>query len=244
MDLFQGFCEDFEELVSEIKKKLDEIKATDSIDERKRNLKKLESTFKEAEETLGSLNLSARQSGRVDECQKIINQYRSNLNNLKSIAENAEQKTDRAKLLSGGENEGSLDDKEQFISLTQKKESSTRTLEKATKDAEELVELGGEIITNLGEDREKIIRSRNKLRGVNETMDQATRKIRDIGTRILGNKIIRLVIILALILVIATIVFMKFFYNSITGHHPSTISPTKALIPTLSPNSTNTTTTF
>jgi len=229
MELFQGFCQDFDELVEEIRKKLSDIAIMSTPDERKRALSSLEKTFKDAEETLSSLSLSARQTGQAEECQETVKKYGQELKQLRKDSEQAAFQSDRMSLLGGTDEQAAtaIEQRKQFMSLTERQEHQTSSLERSSREAEELVELGTNILSDLEIDREKIQRSKNKLGSVNASLDSAGQKIKEMWTRMIGNKIIRIIIIIVLLVIIGLIIFLKFFYGYFTGNKggPTTAPP-------------------
>jgi vesicle transport through interaction with t-SNAREs protein 1 len=76
--------------------------------------------------------------------------------------------------------------------------------------ARESESIGTEVINNLGEQRESLVRTRERLDGTNDDLKKTRVLLRSINRRLLTNKCLLIFIILLEITIILVIVYMRF----------------------------------
>ncbi|KAK2553872.1 Vesicle transport through interaction with t-SNAREs-like protein 1B [Acropora cervicornis] len=72
-------------------------------------------------------------------------------------------------------------------------------------------QIGGEIIEDLGDQRESLIRTRDRLKDVDQDLSKSRRILNSMAIRIATNKIILLCIIVVELAILGAVVYIKFF---------------------------------
>lgn len=88
---------------------------------------------------------------------------------------------------------------------------ASESIARSTRVAVETEQIGGEIIDELGDQRESLIRTRDKLKDVDEGLSKSKRILNSMAIRIATNKLILLSIILVELAIIAAVVYIRFF---------------------------------
>lgn len=73
-------------------------------------------------------------------------------------------------------------------------------------------QIGTEVITELGEQRERLLRAKRRLSQTDEELDKTRKILNTMRRRVLGNKFILILIILLEVIILGIIVYLKFFH--------------------------------
>lgn len=93
---------------------------------------------------------------------------------------------------------------------TQILERTGDSLARSQQIAIETENIGNEVITELGEQRESLLRTRGRLEDANEQLTSAQNVLKKMGRNILYNKFILILIIVTEVLILATLSYLKF----------------------------------
>ena len=89
-------------------------------------------------------------------------------------------------------------------------ERANQSVVKSQAIAIETEQIGAEVISELGEQRETLLRAKNRLVHTNEELNKAKRIIRTMKRKVLTNKIVLILIILLEITILGLVVFIKY----------------------------------
>lgn len=90
-------------------------------------------------------------------------------------------------------------------------DSSTQSLTRATRMAEENTQIGTEVLSELGVQRDKLTRTRDLVNETDVELGRAHRILRSMDRRLLTNKFLLIVIILLEVGTLSLIVYLKWF---------------------------------
>ncbi|XP_074631669.1 vesicle transport through interaction with t-SNAREs homolog 1B-like isoform X4 [Acropora palmata] len=88
---------------------------------------------------------------------------------------------------------------------------ASESIARSTRVAVEVEQIGGEIIEDLGDQRESLIRTRDRLKDVDQDLSKSKRILNSMAIRIATNKIILLCIIVVELAILGAVVYIKFF---------------------------------
>jgi vesicle transport through interaction with t-SNAREs protein 1 len=213
-DLFDSYEQDFIELANNIKENTDVIKNPDSEEDRKTLVRKVAKQLEMADSCIRNMEMELRSNNitdrkRLKTLRDNLQEYKSEYNELKQefnfVKRNLE-KYDKQKLM--GEDDSIEEDMRGYggknsaqIALESKRllDSSSESIERSLRMVQQLESQGGEILGELGEQKEQIHNTRKKLGEVEDGIRQSGSILRRMEWRNLYNKIILVVIILILI---------------------------------------------
>lgn len=89
-------------------------------------------------------------------------------------------------------------------------ERTGESLARSNQIAIETENIGNEVITELGEQREALLRTRDRLENANEHLDQAKSVLKRMGRNVIYNKILLILIIIIEIGILITLSYLKF----------------------------------
>ncbi|CAH0551713.1 unnamed protein product [Brassicogethes aeneus] len=90
-------------------------------------------------------------------------------------------------------------------------ERTGESLARSNVIAIETENIGNEVITELGEQREALLRTRGRLENANEQLDSAKSVLKRMGRNVVYNKLILIFIIITEILILISVTYLKFF---------------------------------
>ncbi|KAM3176226.1 hypothetical protein ACTXT7_006924 [Hymenolepis weldensis] len=131
----------------------------------------------------------------------------------------------REELLSGGGGD-SGDMRASLLSNTERVERTGRRLNEGLRVAYETEEIGGQILGDLDQQRETIMRSRDRhenLRHANEDLSRSSRIISKMYRRVIQNRAVLAAIGILMVLVFLGIIYMLFFRSTGTQTNPAII---------------------
>mmetsp|Transcript_1902 Transcript_1902/g.2455 ORF Transcript_1902/g.2455 Transcript_1902/m.2455 type:complete len:222 (-) Transcript_1902:92-757(-) len=219
VDLFERYEEDFLESKASVEQKIRNIPTLAGAS-RMREIEAAKQDIDDAEQSLRSMNLSARNIPNNVQLLKKCREYENEIQNMKSNLRKSEAKvnveTDRDDLFSGytySDNviNSSSDQRERLISGTDRLNKTSTVLKDAMRTAEETVQVGQDTMTRLDEQTSIMYRMKERLGSINDNILQAKGLLRTMQRRVATNKLILAVIILVLLGAIGLIVWYKWF---------------------------------
>jgi len=214
-ELFDNYEEEFNELRVNIEQKIRNIPTLDGT-QRRGEVQKAESDIRDLGQNIRTMNLSARNNPAL---LAKIKEYENEVSRLKTSLRKADMQVsvsgDREELFSGIKTEdvmaASYSQRDRLLQTNEKLDKSTIELVTAVSDAEGLVGTGGIILDNLDRQTDQMRGMRDKLEGINESLDKAKRLMKGIARRAYANKLILFVIILVLLFAVGLVVWFKWF---------------------------------
>ncbi|XP_023019509.2 vesicle transport through interaction with t-SNAREs 1b [Leptinotarsa decemlineata] len=97
---------------------------------------------------------------------------------------------------------------------TQILERTGESLARSHQIAVETEDIGNEVISELGQQRESLLRTRDRLGDANEELDNAKSVLRKMGREVLYNKLILVLIIITEVIILVSLIYLKFFKRS------------------------------
>jgi len=111
----------------------------------------------------------------------------------------------------------SLDHRERLLRTTEKSIENKQRLIQTRATLETTIDVAGEIMVELSDQRSRIEKMRDKLRGINDRMNQARDIMTRMARRLITNKLLVVLIILILLAVIFAVVYFRFFFGNGRG---------------------------
>jgi len=223
MDLFANYEQEFVDTLSSLQTRLRNL-ATINTDQKLVEIKKADGEIRDAEDTLQSMNLNARNVANPQgaKLQARIKDYESELAKVKKEIRrsetNAHEIAARESLMGGStvmsaDMTTSLDQRERLLANNERLAKSNVHLKNARRTAEETIEVGAGIMSNLQDQRNTMDRGLNRLQDINDSLSRSGRLISAMARRVATNKLIMAVIMLVLIGAIVLIIWLGFFHN-------------------------------
>ncbi|XP_056152497.1 vesicle transport through interaction with t-SNAREs homolog 1B [Lampris incognitus] len=94
---------------------------------------------------------------------------------------------------------------------TESLSNATQSIERSHRIATETDQIGADIIEELGEQREQLDRTRNRLENTGENLSRSRKILRAMSRRLMTNKLLLAIIILMELAVLGAVVYLKFF---------------------------------
>lgn len=92
--------------------------------------------------------------------------------------------------------------------------NASQSIERSQRLAAETDQIGTDIIEELGEQREQLDRTRNRLVNTGENLSRSRKILRAMSRRLMTNKLLLGVIILMELAILGAVVYLKFFRHS------------------------------
>lgn len=90
-------------------------------------------------------------------------------------------------------------------------ERTGESIARSTQIAIESENIGAEVVSELGEQRETLLRAKSRLTNADEQLDSAKSVLRGLRRNVLYNKLILILIIILEIAILGTVSYIKFF---------------------------------
>jgi len=220
MDLFSRYESDFLELTNSISERIQRIPSLTG-GEKREEIEETESEIADAEATLQSMGLQAKSVSPSDKsnAQAIVRRHQQEIRDLKKQMKTAQiafsHSHNRDNLFEGATElqVTSLDQRESYAHATDlSRENKQRLLEtRATLD--QTLDVAVDIMVELDDQRTKMERMLDALRGINTKIGVAGEIMGRMGRRMCTNKLILVVIIALIIAVIGIVIYLRFFYS-------------------------------
>ncbi|XP_077258030.1 vesicle transport through interaction with t-SNAREs 1b [Temnothorax americanus] len=92
-------------------------------------------------------------------------------------------------------------------------ERSARSVARSRAVAAESEQIGTEVISELGEQRDRLLRAKRRLSQTDEELNKTRKILNVMRLKVLTNKIVLILIILLELVILGIIVYMKFFHK-------------------------------
>uniref|UniRef100_A0A4W6FD45 Vesicle transport through interaction with t-SNAREs 1B n=1 Tax=Lates calcarifer TaxID=8187 RepID=A0A4W6FD45_LATCA len=89
--------------------------------------------------------------------------------------------------------------------------NASQSIERSQRIAAETEQIGTDVIEELGQQREQLDRSRNRLVNTGENLSRSRKILRSMSRRLVTNKLLLAVIILMELGILGAVVYLKFF---------------------------------
>lgn len=174
-------------------------------------VKEAESMCSEAEQELRQMEMELRSVSPEVKAQykPQLDQYRSNIQSQKKELEGLLHSVERSHLLGGDGLGKSLEDRHRVAGATDELQRGQKQLEDAKRLALETEDIGLDVMSDLRQQREVILRSRQNMGVVDTELGSARRILKSMGQRAMANKM--LVYVVVAVMLTALIVFLYFF---------------------------------
>ncbi|XP_008195305.1 vesicle transport through interaction with t-SNAREs homolog 1B [Tribolium castaneum] len=90
-------------------------------------------------------------------------------------------------------------------------ERTGESLARSNQIAIETEQIGNEVVSELNEQRETLLRTRGRLENANEQLDTAKSVLKQMGRNAIYNKLILILIIIIEIAILVSLTYLKFF---------------------------------
>ncbi|XP_071385193.1 vesicle transport through interaction with t-SNAREs homolog 1B [Centroberyx affinis] len=94
---------------------------------------------------------------------------------------------------------------------TESLNNATQSIDRSQRIAAETDQIGTDIIEELGEQREQLDRTRNRLVNTGENLSRSRKILRAMSRRLMTNKLLLAVIILMELAILGAVIYLKFF---------------------------------
>nr|CAH8876276.1 unnamed protein product [Trichobilharzia regenti] len=219
MVLFDSYEKQYGNLTSEITFKLGKIPRL-SGDERTKEIRDVSTLFDEARELIEQMSLEIQEmrpdlrmkyQNRLDcyrkELEKLTFEfkrprYAARLPDKKDPAASDDEESLREEVLFDA------DMRAQLLSNTERIARSTTKLEDGVRIALETEDVGGHILQDLSEQREKLQRSRDRLRQADSDLKRSSRLVSVMTRRVLQNKVLLIAVISLMVLIFFVAIYL------------------------------------
>jgi len=221
MDLFSNYEQEFVDTLGSLQNRLNSFPSL-STEQKLNEIKKADNEIHDAEETLESMNLNARNvvGAQGVKLQGKIKEYQGDIIKMKKEVRRAEtaanESANRESLMAGSaivltDLNVSLDQRERLLQNNQKMTQGTTRLREARMQAEDTMEVGIQIMGNLEEQTTVMQKGMKRLSEINDKLSQSSKIISGMARRVATNKLIMAVIVLVLIGAMGLIIWLKWF---------------------------------
>jgi vesicle transport through interaction with t-SNAREs protein 1 len=220
MDLFSNYEQDFVDTLNALQNLLQDMPSL-TADQRLEKIRKADRDIKDAEDTLQSMNLNARNvpGPQGAKLQTRIREYEGELAKVKKDIKRSEQQANelaaRESLMGGSavltDMSVSLDQRERLLNNQERMQRGSNQLKGALRTVEETIEVGTGIMSNLQDQRTTMERGLDRLRGINDKISRSSKIISGMARRVATNKLIMALIVLVLLGAIVLIIWLKWF---------------------------------
>ncbi|XP_034530812.1 vesicle transport through interaction with t-SNAREs homolog 1B [Notolabrus celidotus] len=221
--------EEFEKLHEIYRSLYDELKLMPDTalrchgEERKRLVRSFDERQGEAEEVLQGMEeeLRAAPSTHRNAMSTKLRMYRRDLGKLQRDMKSAPG-SGSSSMPVGGSHQGVYSSQNQqsthqqsqralLLQGTEALNNASQSIERSQRIANETEQIGTDIIEELGEQREQLDRTRNRLVNTGENLSRTRKILRSMARRLVTNKLLLSVIILMELAILGAVVYLKFF---------------------------------
>mmetsp|Transcript_57664 Transcript_57664/g.163726 ORF Transcript_57664/g.163726 Transcript_57664/m.163726 type:complete len:221 (+) Transcript_57664:2-664(+) len=211
-DLFREYESDFARLREDIDEQLQAAKATGSDDQQ--CVAEAERRFGRADQALRQMEMEARTMPPDSRSflDPKIKQYRSDFNDRRKAIDSARQAANRRALLAESAGlEKSVRDRERLLDINENMNTSSRRLNEATRTALETEQIGIDVMSDLRQQRDVILRARGNVGEVGSNTTLAKRLLDTMTRRANQNR--QLVWAVAVLMVLMLVVACYFIFK-------------------------------
>ncbi|XP_014674423.1 PREDICTED: vesicle transport through interaction with t-SNAREs homolog 1B-like [Priapulus caudatus] len=218
---FETLEEDFRTLCQDVRTKLARVERSSATEENRGLLREVERDIEDGQATVREMEdecrnapptYRAQMNRNVTSIRKELDQIAQNVRRLSTSGDAAQKRTS---LLSGRPGadtdsfEAALRGQAAFGTETLSRTSSS--IHRSQAVAVETEEIGDNIITDLGSQRESLHRTRDRLVETDQNLSRSRRILRTMYRRVMTNKLILIIVILLEVALLVGIVYWKFF---------------------------------
>ncbi|XP_067847455.1 vesicle transport through interaction with t-SNAREs homolog 1B [Heptranchias perlo] len=192
-----------------------------SGEQKKRFLREIDEKVEEANEVLDGMEKELRNAPLSYRNQMTIKirSYRKDVSKLQRDVRSSDlgygARSDFKYAMYSTENEQSSHLVSQRALLLQGTDSlnqATQSIDRSHRIAAETDQIGSDIIEELGEQREQLERSKDRLINTGENLSRSRKILRAMSRRVMTNKLLLAIIILLEVAILGTVVYLKFFH--------------------------------
>ncbi|KAF9516525.1 hypothetical protein BS47DRAFT_1327274 [Hydnum rufescens UP504] len=218
--LFDSYEQDFNQILSSVRSKLDGEAKEQKGEQRKATLRRVDMEVEEADEIVSQMEVEIQgmpQSVKA-QYQGRVRTGKVELSRLRAQAKELHLSASRAELLGSASfaaSSGSLDDdfgssqRTRLLQGTQTLADSTKRLQDSHRIALETEDVGADILRNLHIQREGIVRTRDTLQEADSSINRASGTLKKMIRRMYQQRVVTGVIIIILLFLIGFILWHK-----------------------------------
>ncbi|THH29329.1 hypothetical protein EUX98_g4857 [Antrodiella citrinella] len=220
--LFDSYEQDFQQIISSIRQKLDGDTNNDGGEQRKAALRRVEMELDEADEMVSQMEIEIQgipQSLKAQYTAR-IRASKADLQRFKKASKDLHSQLARSDLLASStrpgmgpatsdEPYGSTTDRTRLLAGTALLEDGSRRLMDSHRIALETEEQGADILRSLRGQREQIENSRDTLNRADTSIDRASGTLKKMIRRMYQQRVVTAAIIVVLVLLIGIILWAK-----------------------------------
>jgi len=217
---YESLEEEFLQLYEEVKRKLSDKIQQSRGEERKKQLRDADRQLDDLESTICDMEGEIRQAPYPyrNQMGRKVKVHRENLAKLCARCKEAKdprlQQTTDTSLWLGPSDVNDEINNQQRVTVLQSNTALSRASEslyRAHQVALETDDIGNEIITELGEQRESLVRTKDRLSETDNNLVRSRKILKSMYLKVITNKLILIVIIVLEIAILLGIVYWKFF---------------------------------
>jgi len=221
--LFNNYEQDFQQIIASIRDKLEGNSQSESIEQRKTALRRVEMELDEADEMVSQMEIELQgiPQSIKPQYQARIKSAKADLTRYKKLSKELHAQLSRSDLLGGvggrpigpssADDPYGTSDRTRLLAGTALLEDGTKRLQGSQRIALETEEQGADILSNLRRQREQIENTRDTLHGADISIDRASGTLKKMVRRMYKQRFITGGIITVLVLLILIIVYEKVF---------------------------------
>ncbi|XP_003385565.1 PREDICTED: vesicle transport through interaction with t-SNAREs homolog 1B-like [Amphimedon queenslandica] len=186
-------------------------------DELRRYVRQAEHKLEDAENEYSQLQVELKRAPRSfqQEYNLSMARYKNELNSLKRNLISYSSKSARTELLSRDDDSTSFgatnDGYDQVLRNTEAMKRATYSVHKAQEISAETDQIADNIVNELGEQRQTLLRTRDRVSGFDAQMNQTRSLLRKIACQTVQNRFILIAVIIVEVLILILVTWLKFF---------------------------------
>lgn len=209
-ELFENYEFDFNNTLSTIKKLNAQIPNYNG-EQKKAAIRSAEKEIEKADELLQEMEVETRNAPPAfrSKLQAKLTRYHNDIDKIQREIKSA---GDRRELLGGGgdyDEPQSYDQRSRLLDSADRQNRTSDRLANTARIAQESEEIGQGILSELGTQRETIVRTAQKVYGVDSNLGKSQKILNSMSRRIMTNKMIMISIIFVLMGILGITIYFK-----------------------------------
>lgn len=219
-EAFENYEYEFEDVSKSINKMLQTQLPNYTGEQRKVCIRQATKSIERAEDLLRDMEMEARTAppsyrtkmttrikGYQADCQK----FRRDLTTASRSKASGSFADDRTELLSGGDSFAghNYDQRSRLLDSEDTLNRTSARITNAERIGEESEAIGAGVITELGTQRETIVRTAHKVQGVDANLSKSKRILNSMHRRVITNQMTMMLIVLVLMAILGLTVYLK-----------------------------------
>lgn len=219
-EVFESVEEELKSVVGDVRRKINEQVPRLHGEERKKVVREVERLFEDADSLLDEIDLEVPKAPQPyrQQMNTKVRKYRDELkklsSELKSMKEMSNSSFARQELFAAQDGSAAQDlisgQRSRLYQGNQVLDRTSQSIARSNRVAIETEEIGHEIISEMGQQRESLLRTQTTLHGTDANLIQSRKILKSMYMRVMTNKLILMVIILMEIAILIGIVYWKF----------------------------------